>query len=96
MILSGVRTMEIAPSISDAWIDLSRRNRAVKDALIRFTEVSAAAVVIGMHVSMLAPFLASRGVIPEAMAGVSDETRMAAMAFQMAGSPNGTPPGGNN
>jgi hypothetical protein len=61
---SGMKTVEMAPVIADAWIDLSRRNPAVKAALKRLTEVTAGGVILGYHFSILAPYLASRGIVP--------------------------------
>lgn len=90
LLLSGQKVADGAESVADAWIDLSRRSPGVKAALRKLTEVSAGGVVAGMHVAMFAPLLASRGVVPAAMAGVSQEEAMAAAAMTGFVQQNGT------
>jgi hypothetical protein len=65
---SGAVTVDMADSIAVAWIDLARKNPKVKAYLKKLTEASSVAVLVGMHVAILAPLLASRGVIPTSMA----------------------------
>lgn len=61
---SGEKMVEMAESTADAWIDLARRNPKVRAYLVKITQASATANVIGMHVAMFTPLLASRGVFP--------------------------------
>lgn len=69
---TGLEIVNQADAVSSAWVDLSRKNPKVKAYLKKITEVSAAGVVIGIHVSMLIPILASRGVLPAGMAGMTE------------------------
>lgn len=69
---SGSETISRADLIADAWIDLARRNPAVKQWLKKVTEVSAVGMVVGAHIACAIPFLASRGILPPVMV-VPDE-----------------------
>lgn len=64
---TGAKTLEMADAISVAWIDLSRRNPAVKKWLQRVTEMGSTSVLVGMHVAIIVPLLIDRGVIPASM-----------------------------
>lgn len=66
---SGVSMVNMAEETAAAWIELSRKNPKVKAYLKKITEAGASAVVIGMHIAMFMPLLASRGILPESMMG---------------------------
>jgi hypothetical protein len=46
------------------------KNPKVKSALRKFTEGSAFAGLVGVHVAMAAPVLASRGILPPHLAAI--------------------------
>lgn len=71
---TGIRVMEMSQETALAWVALSRKNATVKAWLKRITEASAAGAVVSMHVTMLIPLLASRGVLPGAMVDVPTDT----------------------
>lgn len=62
---AGEHIVNMAEPAADAWIDLGNQNPKVKAALVKFSEGTAAAAIIGIHVTMLAPFLLAKGMIPE-------------------------------
>lgn len=96
LMLSGLRMANTAEETADAWIDLSRRNPAVKNALLKFTEISAGGVVVGMHIAMFAPLAASRGIVPAGLAGITPEESEEMTAFMMAAAAPQNGPGGSN
>lgn len=65
---SGVKTVEMAEPIAEAWLDLADKNPKVKNALLKMTEVSSLGVLVGMHVTMLVPLLVDRGIVPDTIA----------------------------
>jgi hypothetical protein len=69
LVFTGIKVCESAEPIADAWLDLADQNPAVKKALKKFTEVTAAGTLIGMHVSMILPLLADRNIVPGFLAG---------------------------
>jgi hypothetical protein len=73
---TGVETSNMAEALSLAWIELARKNPKIKTYLKKMVEASAAGVLIGMHVAVLMPLLADRGIIPVGMvmASEADET----------------------
>lgn len=69
LIGTGSQTVEMADGLSVAWVELARKNAKVKAYLKKIVEASAAGVLVGMHVALLTPLLASRGVLPASMMG---------------------------
>lgn len=65
---TGTALIENAETVAEAWLDLADQNPAVKRALVKFTQVSAAGTLVTMHGMMLLPLLADRGVIPPMVA----------------------------
>lgn len=66
----GTQMVNRSDAVADAWLELAEKNPKVKAALRRFSEGSAAATLIGVHLSMAAPLLASRGIVPEGLAAL--------------------------
>lgn len=62
---TGTATVNGSEQIAEAWLDLADKNPQVKKALKKFTEVSAAGTLIGLHITLLIPILIDRKVIPE-------------------------------
>jgi hypothetical protein len=72
LIATGVKTGEMADALALAWIELARKNPKLKAYLKKMVEASAAGVLVGMHVMVLMPLLADRGIIPVYMAVTED------------------------
>lgn len=70
LIGSGQAITTNAEAAADAWLELADQNPAVKRAMQRFAEGSAVATLVTVHVGMLLPLAASRGVIPAAFMGM--------------------------
>lgn len=68
LVATGEAIVTRADAAVEAWLDLADKNPKVKTALRRFTEGSAFAGLIGVHVAMAAPVLASRGILPPQLA----------------------------
>lgn len=69
---SGQSLVNRADRFGEAWLGLANRNPKVKAALVRFTEGTATAEILVLHVAVLMPLLASRGVVPVPMAMAVD------------------------
>jgi hypothetical protein len=67
---TGVMVTERADAAADAWLDVADKNPKVKSALRKFTEGSAFAGLFAIHLSMVAPVLASRGILPPQLAAM--------------------------
>lgn len=59
---TSANIMENSEAIAEAWMDLADKNPKIKAALKSITEVSAIGAVVGLHVTCVLPFLASRGI----------------------------------
>lgn len=64
MVAAGVNITSQANGTADAWLELSQQNPQVKRMLQGFVQGSAVANLVGAHVAMIAPIVASRGIIP--------------------------------
>lgn len=69
LVAFGTAVTSRAEAAADAWLELADQNPAVKAALIKFTQGSAVANLAAVHLSMVFPLLAARGVIPPIVAG---------------------------
>lgn len=69
---TGVSMVNHAEQAAEAWLDLADQNPAVKRALKKFTEASAIGSLVVVHLSMAAPLLADRGVIPAPLAAMAN------------------------
>jgi hypothetical protein len=67
---AGAHIVNMAPAVSDAWIDLANQNPQVKRYLQKLGEGSATATLIGLHVAMLAPLAAAGGLLPDSFGEV--------------------------
>lgn len=83
---SGVNITSQAEATADAWVELAQANPRVKQALQGFVQGSTMANLIGCHVAMVVPVLATRGVIPGEVATMflSDEAKQAAQQMAQA------------
>jgi hypothetical protein len=84
---TGVMITERADAAADAWIDVADKNPKVKTALRKFTEGSAFAGLFAIHLSMFAPVLASRGILPPQIAALLSSQRPAEPSPNGAGVP---------
>lgn len=60
----GIGMANGSQAIGEAWMDLADKNPKVKAALVKFTEVSSVGVLVSLHVAIVLPFMADRGMIP--------------------------------
>jgi hypothetical protein len=60
----GVGLANGSQAIGEAWMDLADKNPKVKAALLKFTEVSSVGVLVSLHVAVVLPFMADRGMVP--------------------------------
>lgn len=67
---TGQEIINHADTIAEAWMDLADQNPKVKKALQRFTEGSAAATLVALHVSVSMPLLIDRNVLPNPLASM--------------------------
>lgn len=65
---TGAALVNHAEAAADAWLDLADRNPKVKLALMRMTEASAIGALVTVHMAILMPLLADRGVVPPSIA----------------------------
>lgn len=69
IVATGNAMVTNAEVAAEAWLDVARANPKVMAALVKFSEGSAVAGLISVHLSMAFPFLADRGIVPAALAG---------------------------
>lgn len=81
---TGTAIVEQAEAAAEAWLVLADQNPKVKAALRKFTEGSAFAGLVAVHIPVVMPLLASRGVIP-----VSFAEGMAAASMMNGNTPDG-------
>lgn len=81
---AGQNIANTAPDVSDAWMALASRNRAVKAWLVRFTEATGGGMILAMHVGMVAPIVASMGVLDPQLANMLSGGRMAQAQAEVA------------
>lgn len=67
---TAVMVTERAELAADAWLEVADKSPKVKAALRRFTEGSSYAGLFAIHLTMLAPVLASRGILPPQLAAM--------------------------
>jgi hypothetical protein len=63
-----------ADTIADAWVELAQKNLKVKKALEQITGATSMGGIIGVHVMVLIPFLADRGMVPPLVAAAFQAT----------------------
>ena len=68
LVATGNNVIARADDVANTWLELAEQNKAVRRFLEGFTEGSAVASLVGLHLVMAAPFAASRGAVPEQMA----------------------------
>lgn len=85
---TGQAVVNGAESASEAWLELADQNPKVKKALQRFSEGSAVATLFAVHIGMVLPLAASRGVLPP-MFGAATAAAAAGGGMPMPPSMNG-------